>query len=283
MRFFSYNCDLFMIHHSIDEHPDPNEFPMHAHERLEIFYFISGKATFWVEGNPYPMEPGDIMLFNSSEAHRIAMSPDVPYERVAVHFDRSLFAAYDSNGLLFRPFFARQLGERNRLCPNDFKSGYWRACMENILADTEDVRLQVISGLLPLLHEVACAFASCEAMAEMPETLPSRIVRYVNDNITEELTSKEIANRFFISRSQLYSIFKETTGAGVHEYITAKRLLNAKKLLSSGKKPTAVCTVCGFRDYTAFFRAYKKKFSISPREEYDQREQRRSVTYKEEM
>ena len=41
---FFYKDEELYCHHSLDEKPDPNAFPMHAHEMMEIFYFISGKG-----------------------------------------------------------------------------------------------------------------------------------------------------------------------------------------------------------------------------------------------
>ena len=50
------------FHHSADASPDPNAFTMHAHEMYEIFYFVSGRASYIVEGNEYRLESGSLMV-----------------------------------------------------------------------------------------------------------------------------------------------------------------------------------------------------------------------------
>ena len=69
IRLFEYqDADLF-CHHSLDECPSPSEFYMHAHERMEILYFLSGDAQYLVEGSVYPLHPGELLIMNRAEAH----------------------------------------------------------------------------------------------------------------------------------------------------------------------------------------------------------------------
>ena len=82
MGFFSFRDGALFVHHTLDEHPSSGDFSMHAHECYELFYFDKGSAVFWVEGTPYPLLPGDMMLFNVSEAHKIELQSDAPYERM---------------------------------------------------------------------------------------------------------------------------------------------------------------------------------------------------------
>ena len=272
MGFFSFRDGALFVHHTLDEHPSSGDFSMHAHECYELFYYDKGSAVFWVEGTPYPLLPGDMMLFNVSEAHKIELQSDAPYERTAVHFSGELAQAVDPSGALLHPFCSRPLGKGNLLHPDDFKDDYWRQCLKNIVADAADRRLQIVTNLLPLLNEIRAAFDNHQhRLTPNPDYISSQILEYVNANICEALTPDGVAARFFISKSRLYTIFKQATGLTVWNYITVKRLLRARQLLAAGQTPTAVATACGFRDYTVFFRAYKKKYGVSPRRDYCKR------------
>ncbi len=255
--------NLYHIRHARDEHPDPDAFPMHAHSHYEILYFLSGDITYLVEGNSYHPTSRDIMIFNIAETHKVIVNSDTPYERIVVQADKALTESIDPDGKLFSAFSERRIGMGNLLRPSDFPDDFWEGCLMR-LSRSDGNKLTVISNLLPLLSEISSA-SKKSTPSEPNETISSRLVGYINAHITEPFKPVELARTFLISRTALYSIFKNATGSSIHSYIQAKRLLMAKGLLSSGEKPTEVCTKCGFSDYTTFFRAYKRKFGSSPK------------------
>ena len=40
---------------------------VHHHDFFEIYFFLSGKVTFRVEGKTYHLEPGDLLLISPME------------------------------------------------------------------------------------------------------------------------------------------------------------------------------------------------------------------------
>ena len=71
-------------------------------------------------------------------------------------------------------------------------------------------------------------------------------------------------NLFYISKYYMMRLFKQETGYTLGHYISQKRLLLAKELLSSGVSVTQACFDCGFKDYSTFSRAYKQLFDETP-------------------
>ncbi len=263
MQMIFKNEEICHVRHAYDEHPDPDQFPMHMHGHYEILFFISGDITYLVEGNTYRPTPGDIMIFNIAETHKVVVNSDTPYERIVIQMERNVVSAMDSAQRLFSPFFKRGLGQSNVLHPQNFQDGFWESCIRRI-AEVGDDRLKMLSYLLPLLNEICTAFDR-HARATVGDTLSSRVVNYINDRISEPFKPEAIARTFLISRTALYVLFKEATGSSIHAYIHAKRLLMARELLLRGAKPSEVYLSCGFHDYTTFFRAYKAKFGVSPK------------------
>lgn len=82
--------------------------------------------------------------------------------------------------------------------------------------------------------------------------------------LCEEITVERLAEHFFLSASQFTRLFKEATGAAPLAYITAKRLVRARELLQSGESAKRVAEVCGFNDYSVFYKAYVKHFGEKP-------------------
>ena len=59
-------------------------------------------------------------------------------------------------------------------------------------------------------------------------------------------------------------LFKAQTGETVHAYIRQKRLLYAARLIREGEPANRAASEAGFTDYSAFYRAFRQSFGVSP-------------------
>jgi AraC-like DNA-binding protein len=97
------------------------------------------------------------------------------------------------------------------------------------------------------------------------ETLAvAEAIKYINQNISEELGLGAIASNSLISVNQLCRLFKKHLGTTVMKYIITKRLTSAKKLLKGGNSVSETAFACGFSDYANFIRTFKNVVGISP-------------------
>lgn len=262
-KYFSYRDEALEIVYSRDEKPEPANFSMHTHETYELYYFEGGSGIYRVEGTPYPLEPGDILIMRPAEAHCIDITGERVYTRFSVNFTPDILAGADPELKLLTPFNNREPGFFNRYRAESFADGAYFELIKNLTADCTDRRLQTVTNLLPLLNEIYKAFVRGETEV-LVKSLDSRIIRHINRHISESLTLDEICESFYISKSYLCRSFKNATGSTVGEYITVKRLVNARRLILSGTPPTKAYLQCGFKDYSAFYRAYKKKYGVAP-------------------
>lgn len=264
-EYFSFYSEGIKGHYLHDERPDPEKFSMHTHEEHELYYFAAGRGIFRIEGTPYPLEPGDILIMSPAEAHYIDLDPSKPYTRLSVHFNPRIFDALDPEGRLSAPFTGRAPGSFNRYRDSDFTSGAWKEFIKNLCAPAEDRRLHTLANLLPLLNELS---AACRARSSetVNDALDYRIISYINRNLSGDISLDRICHEFYISKPQLCRIFKKATGSTVWDYITVKRLVNARGLIQAGTPPTKAFAESGFNDYSVFYRAYRKKYGVSPGE-----------------
>ena len=89
---------------------------------------------------------------------------------------------------------------------------------------------------------------------------------YIEEHLKENLDLNELSHIFHVSKYHISHVFKDETGISVHQYILKKRLDACKSAIRSGDKITSVYPVFGFRDYSAFYRAFRKEYGISPKE-----------------
>lgn len=254
----------FYYHHTSDEHPSPTEFLRHCHNMYEIIYIKRGSGTFYVEGSKYSIYPGCLLVFRPREFHCINISSKTPYERLVVHFDKSI--VFENPELLLDIFHNRDLGVNN-IYPDIKKNiplTFERISLCTELDEPERsimVKL-ILNELLVVLHNEFSVYPG----RETGEKLITRIVNYINQNISAQFRLEELADRFFISKYHLGHMFKKHTGLPIMEYIIRKRVVMAQQLISEGCKASTAATISGFNDYSAFYRAYTKYIGTKPSE-----------------
>lgn len=271
-EIYTYQTKGLWFHHKRDQRPDGKSFTAHTHEIMEVYYFVSGAVRFYVEGSVYPLAPGDVLIMRPAETHALSFDDSAPYERITFHFSADYFDRYFPGGrALLDPFFKRELGTKNRLEGGDFRSPVLKDCMEAVssraAAGGEEVYIR--SMLLPVLAEVGWAFRNRgqgpDGAKEDPLTV--ELIRYINRHLFEPLSVARISEDFYLSPSQLNRTFRAATGSTIWHYILEKRLVAAHEKIRAGESAQAACFACGFNEYSAFYRAYKAKFAVSPRED----------------
>ena len=78
--------------------------------------------------------------------------------------------------------------------------------------------------------------------------------------------SHDLARKFYVSSSTLSHLFKQKMGISIYHYVTQRRLISAKNLISKGMALEQVATRVGFSDYSAFYRVFRQEYGISPRQ-----------------
>ncbi len=255
----------FYYHHTVTDIPVQDDFQRHCHNMYEIIYIKRGSGTFFVEGSSYNICPGCLLVFRPREFHCVNISPDSRYERLVVHFDESI--VFENSALLLDIFNNRELGINN-LYPKiheSIPSTFARISSCTALNEPERSIMAklILNELLVVLHN---EFAP-GAQSETGEKLITRMVNYINDNISEQFRLEELAEKFFISKYHLGHIFKKYTGMPVMEYIIRKRVVMAQQLMAEGCQASTAAAMCGFNDYSAFYRAYIKYIGAKPSEE----------------
>lgn len=136
----------------------------------------------------------------------------------------------------------------------------------NIPAFTTETREEVFLTLLP-----ACMTELCNSLRESrvnrSDSL-SAVLEYINQNlISPELCIDSVASHFGISSTTLQKLCQEASGMPVASYIENQRMIKAYQLLLQGKGTVAeVARQCGYNSPNSFYKAFRRKFGIAPRD-----------------
>ena len=122
--------------------------------------------------------------------------------------------------------------------------------------------------LLRLIVEIGRELENPAAIQPSPTTSRNQrvvdMLRYIEDNLGEDMSIDTLANRFYISKYHMMRLFRQETGQSIHDYLTDRRLLRARELMTKGISATESCYRSGFRTYSSFTRAYAKRFGTTP-------------------
>lgn len=269
---YNYTGEYVHIHHAVDPQPKNDDYPMHVHDNYEILYFVNGNVAYLVEGSEYPLTPGSLVIMRPSESHKVKILGERMYERYSLGFDPSMLAIVDPERRLLTPFLDHPLGQNNFYPPSVFQNEDIGELFKSMCVPAEDDRERRLAIMIPLyrlLSMIRRAFlengGTDPAMLQDNAGPAEKIVAYINKYLFDDLSLDKLSEQFFLSTSQISRLFKQATGSSVWEYITIKRLIEARRKIREGKSPSDVCSACGFRDYSTFFRAYVKRFGVSPK------------------
>ena len=272
MDYSQYNLEKtgylkedFRLFHINDQ--TKKDFSYHYHDFHKIIVFISGKVTYHIEGKAYHLKPRDILLVSQGAIHKPEIDPSVPYERYIFWIRDDLSCqelntcfqkANDRSFNLVRADSALQ--ERLKdLLPEIEQTLQNTHFGDPILKDALFTQFMIYINRIFLRTS-----SSPDKKTYSSDTQVEQLLKYINRNLSENLSIDQLSNRFFFSKYHMMRKFKNETGYTIHNYITSKRLLMARSLISQGMPVMKAAQASGFHDYTTFVRAYKKQFGKAP-------------------
>jgi len=95
----------------------------------------------------------------------------------------------------------------------------------------------------------------------------AKVIEYLHRNITETLTSKELAKMAGLSISQFERRFRDTCGTSPRQYVLRVRVdASARKLIGTELTVSEIAQECGFHDHAHLSRSFRKILRQSPTE-----------------
>lgn len=266
----------FEIYYYNDSHQDKLRCQVkeHAHDYYEFYFFLEGNVSIRIDGAEYPLKPGNMVLIPPGILHQaVIRNTDIPYRRFVFWVSESFYTklSEESEDYVYLMKKARADGRyiscHDIIAFNALQSKIFRL-IEEIHAERFGRSAQIslcVQDLLLHLNRTAYE-KEHPSTAEAELGLYEHLLQYIETHLDEELSLDSLAQKFYVSKYHIAHVFKENLGLSVHRYITKKRLSLCRDAILSRREIGEAFLLCGFKDYSSFFRSFKKEFGLSPKE-----------------
>ena len=241
----------------------------HFHEFDKVVLLLAGRVDYIVEGHSYALKPWDVLLVKHHTIHKAEIDQSVPYERIIIYLDGKYFGRSMPEARLMDSFDQADRTGEHLLTPSVSQ----RQEIQRVLSAYEEsagdegigapaLRETFIIQLLIHISRMTAAAAQPRESQYDPKI--QQVLSYINENLSKELSVEQLADLAYLSKYHFMRLFKAQTGSTVHAYVRQKRLLHAARLIREGTAVGKAAADSGFGDYSAFHRAFRESFGISP-------------------
>jgi AraC-like DNA-binding protein len=242
---------------------DPVPFSRHCHNTYEILFFERGEASYIIDEKKYKLHKNDLVFIRPYKYHYIEFTKGTEYSRINIAFSEQVV-----KGSLLSSV-PDELEVIN--CPQESVLWGLFSRMNYYASKLDEVDFaELLSAMLTeIVYNLRLADFD---MAHIPKTLPPLLVmalEHINNNLFTIKDIKSVSSLINVSEQYLFRLFQSQLHISPHRYITTKRLMHAKALLSQGKRPTDIYNSLGFESYVSFYKQYVAAFGYSPSKETD--------------
>ena len=249
----------------------------HLHRFYEIMILLSPSASHLIEGVPYTIHSGDMVLLAPSILHKSIYYKGEPSRRIIIDFmfPLNMPASQKAYETILQPFHAqlpiyRFDYEHQQKLVEILNSIYRFSDSHQYYGNEADefyihARFQ---EFLYLLYEMQdCNTYVNDQTYNSIEQRIYEITAYIHSHYEDPVSLNSLSDMFYISPSYLSREFKRVTHFNLTSYIQMTRIRNAQyRLSATDSKITEIASDCGFTSFSQFNRIFNRVTGKSPRE-----------------
>lgn len=262
-------------------------FPKHTHNYIEVIYMCQGSTSHIINGTEVILEEGDLLFLNQNAVQEImpAGMNDIAVNFIVLpEFLDTAFSMMGDEENQLRDFLVGALSGRDGatswmyfhvadILPiqNLIENMVW-----TIFYDSSNKRscTQITMGLL-FLQLLNCMDKMETGGSKYDTEIAASVLSYINERYKSG-TLSELAGQMGYDVYWLSREIRRRTGKTYKELLQEKRMQQAVYLLTSSSIPvTDIIESVGYENTTYFYRIFRKKYGMSPKEYRENSERKR--------
>ncbi len=236
---------------------------LHSHEYYQIYYVEKGVVSHYVENTCTAMVTGDVFIIPPNVMHRIEVGNNTAFYSISFLLDSITDAFLKSflTTLDIRPKVS--LTSETALCVEGAIKQIWCEFNERKIGCREIIKAE----LSVILAHIARIFFEISAFVPRDEDSRQFIlhcIEYIDNNFQENITLDSMVKLSAMSKSAFCKSFYDVTGYSFNRYLNLCRIRKAASYIKQGYKITAIYGLCGYNDFSTFYRNFKSVMGTSP-------------------
>lgn len=245
----------------------------HTHPFFEFYLFCNGDIDYFVGTQSFHLKYGNLLIIPPNTPHHAKTNDiSVPYRRYVLWVTGDLIDELireDADMYTFIDYMKKSYSYNILISASDM------LLLTNILTNIlEEMYVKNFGyrtncnihakGFFLKLNQILKHHESNDLVQKREIHLD--IIKYIKNNLDQDLSLELLANKFFISKFHMSRLFKENMHISIYKYISLTRLGLATSHLLSGTPISTIHSYCGYKDYATFYRAFKNRTGLSPRQ-----------------
>lgn len=270
---FSGSLSVECLMSAFEARYDPDfNFTGEYHDFWEAVYIISSKAGVSADDKIYSLSRNDIIFHKPMEFHRIWAIEGKPVHAFIFSFRLSGILADKLKNKVIRlnEYQTESMKElmdafaENAVLNADISDRAYDRLLHNWRDDEPMNMIIKCRTELLLLDIIKAEISPKEQFTSRSADIYRRLIQIMKENIREDLSVSDIAQKCNFSSAYIKKIFAEFSDCGIHTYFQKLKIKEAIVLLESGMSVGEVSERLSFSNSNYFAMCFKREMGCSP-------------------